>query len=156
MNLPEFERPVSLSAGCVTTNGGVTSDYISMKGVHEVYIVATLTQAVGHATAVVLKQATAVAGTGAKALANAVPIWMIGDVSLTDLYTRQTDGVSQAVAATAKTHKIVFKVMASDLDGANSFDCLNVTIATSSQATNFCCIDAIVVPRYAGVTVLTD
>jgi hypothetical protein len=156
MNMPEFERPVSLSAGCVTTNGGVTSDYISLKGVHEVFIVATLTSAVGHASVVALKQATAVAGTGVKALANAVPVWMIADVTATDLYTRQTDAVSQAIGATAKTHKVVFKVKASDLDGANDFDVLGVSIATSSQATNFCCIDAIIVPRYGAKSVITD
>lgn len=155
MDMPEFIRPVTLS-GPVTTNGGVTSDYISMKGVHEVYIVATLKQTVAHATTVSIYQATAVAGTSAKALANNVPLYQIADISATDLYTRQDDAVAATMAATTKTQKVVFRVKADVLDGANSFDCLNVVVSDSSQATNFCAIDAIIVPRFSNQTVLTD
>lgn len=154
MNMPDFERPVTLS-GPVTTNGGVTSDYISMAGVHKVYIVATMKQTVAHATTVSIYQATDVSGTSAKALANAVPLWQIADISVTDLYTRQTDAVVATMAATTKTQKVVFCVDAAALDGANGFDCLNVVVSDSSQATNFCAIDAIIVPRYGEKTVLS-
>lgn len=153
MNMPDFIRPVTLS-GPVTTNGGVASDYISLKNVHEVYVVATMKQTVAHATSVSIYQATDVSGTSAKALANAVPLWSIADITATDLYTKQTSAVSAACAATTKTQKFVFRVKADALDVANSFDCLNVVVSDSSQATNFCAIDAIVDVRYGETTVI--
>ena len=51
LNIPEGCFPVSLTKP-VTTNGGVTTDYVSLKNaVVQAWIVVHLTQAVGHATA---------------------------------------------------------------------------------------------------------
>jgi len=66
LTIPEKFKIVDASAGPVTTNGGVTCDYVSLKNVHRAWIVASFTQAVGHATGIDPKQATAVAGTGTR------------------------------------------------------------------------------------------
>lgn len=153
LNMPDFVRPVTLSPP-VTTNGGVTSDYISMANIHKVYIVATFRQAVAHATTISVYQATDTTGTSAKILANAVPLWTIANVASTDLFTRQDDAVTATLAATTASQKVLFCVDASALDGANGFDCLNVVVPTSSQATNFVNIDAVIIPRYGEKSVI--
>lgn len=154
LHIPEKHHVVT-AAGAVTTNGGVTGDYISMKNVIRAFIVVTLKQAVGHATGIDPVQATAVDGTGAKALAKTVPIWANEDVSAASLLTRQTDAVTYNVAATAKTKKIIFQVDADKLDIANGFDVLGVTVDDSSQATNFVNIEYVLEMRHQGVEVIS-
>ena len=73
-SLPEQTKIVDATAGPVTTNGGVTADYVSVKNAGRLYIVCNLTQAVSHATALTPKRATAVAGTGVAALGTAAKI----------------------------------------------------------------------------------
>ena len=110
MNIPEMLFPVSGSKP-VTTNGGVTCDYISLKNAVRCFAVIHLTQAVGHATAFTVERATAVAGTGHVAIANVVPIWY-GNVSTTsNALTRQTDAVSftMDVGVTGEAY-IIFQI----------------------------------------------
>lgn len=140
----------------VTTNGGVTTDYISLKGVHRATIIAVFTQAVGHATGIDVVQATAVDGTGAKAITNTLPIWANTDISLTNVLTRQTDAITYNLAATAKNQIVQFDVDPAGFDVANSFDVLGVTIDDSSQATNFVTVIALLDMRYPNTDVLTD
>lgn len=154
--IPEDAIPVTATAP-VTTNGGVTADYISLKNVHTVYIVATFTQAVAHQTVIQPKQATAVAGTGVKNITQSVPIWAIDDVSSTSAFTRQTDATSYTLANAATNQKVVFKITPDMLDVENGFDVLGVTFSDSSQATDFVCADYFVDPRYSDpATMLTD
>lgn len=140
----------------VTTNGGVTTDYISLKNVHKATIIATFTQAVGHATGIDPVQATAVAGTGVKAITNTVPIWANTDISLTNVLTRQADAITYNLAATAKNQIVTMDIDPAGLDVANGFDVLGVTVDDSSQATNFVSIIALLTMRYDNVDVLTD
>jgi hypothetical protein len=120
-----------------TTNGGITADYVSLKNAHKVRIIVELTQAVGHATLITPKQATAVDGTGVKALTNNCVILANEDTASTDTLARQTDAKNYTVTADVKNKQIVFEINPADsFDTANDFDCLGLAIADSSQATN--------------------
>lgn len=135
-----------------TTNAAITGDYVSLKNVINVTVIVNLTQAVGHATQISLYQAKDVTGTYAKALVNEVPIWANEDVSLGDTLIRQTNGVSYAVANTAKNKQVAFHVDPAKLDVNGGFTCLNVRIGASSQVTNFACAEFILDSKYAGET----
>ena len=143
-------------ASPVTTNGGVTADYISMKNVHRAYVVCHMTQAVGHATGIDPVQATAVDGTGAKAFANVLPIWSNEDCAASSTLAIQTAAITYNVAATVKNKIVVFQVDADALDVANDFDVLGVTVDDSSQATNLISIEYWLEMRYPDAEVITD
>lgn len=153
--IPEEAVPVVL-ASPVTTNGGVTADYISLKLVHMVYVVLTFTQAVGHATGIDITQATAVAGTAVKAITNLLPIWANTDISLTSVLTRQDDAITYNLAATAKNQIVVLQVDPAGFDVANGFDCMGLTIDDSSEATDLVSAVAYVVPRYKDSNHIVD
>lgn len=153
--IPE-EISVAVLTPPVTTNGGVTTDYISLKNVHKATIVAVFTQAVGHATGIDPVQATAVAGTGVKAITNTVPIWANTDISLTSALTRHTDAITYNLAATAKNQIVTMDIDPAGFDVAGGFDVLGVTVDDSSQATNFVSIIALLTMRYSNVNVITD
>ena len=135
-NLPEATKIVQLT-GPVTTNGGVTSDYVSLKNAIKAWIVVDMNQAVGHATLLTPKQASAVDGTGAKALTNNINIWANEDVAASDTLASQTAAKNYTVTNDIKKKQIVFEIDVAGLDLANSFDCVNLVSADSSQATNF-------------------
>lgn len=153
--IPEEAVPVVLTPP-VTTNGGVTGDYISLKLAHMVYIVITMTQAVAHATGIDVKQATAVDGSDVKAITNTLPIFANEDISATSVLVRQTDAITYNVAATAKNKIVTMQVDPAGFDVANGFDCLGITVDDSSQATNFVNIVAYVVPRYKDSNYIVD
>ena len=91
--LPESLKIVDASGGPVTTDGGVTCDYVSLKNVQRAWIIASFTQAAGHATGIDPIQATAVAGTSAKPFVNTLPIWANEDTATSDTLTRATDAI---------------------------------------------------------------
>ena len=153
--IPEEAVPVVLTPS-VTTNGGVTTDYISLKLAHMVYLEFIFTQAVGHATGIDVTQATAVAGTAVKAITNTLPIFSNTDISLTSVLTRRTDAITYNLPATAKNMIVTMQVDPSGFDVANGFDCLGVTIDDSSQASNLVCVVAHVVPRYKDSNYIVD
>lgn len=133
-----------------TTNAAITGDYVSLKNVITGTVVVNLTQSVGHATQILLYQAKDVSGTGAKPLTNSVPVWANEDVSLGDSLIRQTDGISYAVANTAKNKQVVFHIDPARLDVNDGFTCLSVRIGASTQVTNFACAEFILDSKYAG------
>lgn len=137
ITIPEHYKIVSATPGPVTTNGGVTLDYVSLKNCLMAWIILHFTQAEGHATGFDPKQATAVAGTGVKVFAKTLPFWLNEDVALTDTLVRGTDAITMDLAATVKKKLLVVQVDPTKLDGANSFDVLGGAIDDSSQATNF-------------------
>ena len=153
--IPEEAVPVVL-ASPVTTNGGVTSDYISLKLAHMVYIVMTFTQAVGHATGIDVTQSTAVDGTGSKAITSTLPIWSNTDISLTSVLTRRTAAITYDLPATAKNMIVIMQVDPAGFDVANSFDVLGVSVDNSGQPTDLVSIVAYVVPRYKDSNYIVD
>lgn len=156
IEIPDGLANIVTASPPVTTNGGVTADYISLKNVHRALIVATFTQAVSNATVIKPQQASAVAGTGAKDLDNVVPIWAIDDISASDVFAKQTDAVQQELAAGTTDQKVIFMVDPAGLDSENGFDCLGVNVANSSQATNFVSIEYILEMRYSNTSVIVD
>jgi len=154
--IPENIVPVSLTVGPVTTNGGVTTDYICLKNVHMLVAVFHLKQASGHATGIDPVQATAVAGTSAKAITATVPIWSNEDVTATSVLVRQTDAITYTVTNDVKSKVVVMQIDPAGLDVLNGFDCLCFTVDDSSTAGNFVSAMAYIVPRYPGVNVIVD
>lgn len=152
---PEVMKPIQMLQPR-TTNGGASTDWISMKDIVRIMIVVELTQAVGHATVLTLAQATAVAGTGTKATTNASKIWANEATGTADTLTRQTNAVSYTVTNDIANKQVVFVIEPSDLDVANNFDCIGLTIADSSQATNFVSVTAIAYKKNQGPAPATD
>ena len=155
LSLASTRKIVQLTSP-VTTNGGVTSDVISLKNAVRASIIVDLTQAVGHATVVSLKQATDVAA-GTNAAGPASGLWANEDTAATDTLVKQTDAASYTVTANIKHKQVVFDVDPAAL--TDGYDCVYVTLSDSSQATNFVNAQAIVRTSYQRATppaVITD
>jgi len=148
ITLPENFKIVDASAGPVTTNGGVTCDYVSLKNVNKAWIVASFTQAVGHATGIDPVQAVTVAGGSVKAITVVCPIWANEATATTDTLARQTDAITYNVAADVTKKQVVIEIDPANFDQANSFDVLGCTIDNSAQATNFVSVLYILDMRY--------
>jgi len=157
IHVPEKLFPVDASAGPVTTNGGVTCDYVSVKNAVRAWIVLQFTQAVGHATVVQPQKATAVAPTGATSITTAARIWSNEDTAASDTLERQTDATSYAVTNDIKKKLVVIEVDLAEF--VDTYDVLGCTISDSSQATNFVSVLYLVELAYASATppsVITD
>jgi len=150
--LTELFKIVDATAGPVTTNGGVTADYVSLKTAHKVYIVIQLTQAVGHATLLTPRQASAVAGTGVKVLTAGVRIWANEDTAASDTLVQQADAVNYTVTNDIKKKLVIFEIDPDAMDIAGGFDVLGLLVGDSSQATNFIAATYWLANRYAGAT----
>lgn len=132
-----------------TTNAEITSNYVTLKNAITATVVVNLAQTAGHTTQISLYQAQDIEGTGAKPLANDVPVLANEDVGASDTLVRQTDGVSYTVSNTAKNKQVIFHIDPAKLDINNEFTCLNVRIGASSQATNFASGEFILENKYA-------
>lgn len=135
-----------------TTTGGFSTDWVSLKNANKAIIVVHLTQAAAHATAFTLAQATAVAGGDTKAMTNNCHIWANEDCAASDTLVRQTDAKAYTVAADVKHKIIVFEVDPANLDVNNDFDCISLTVADSSQATNIASVAFYLDYKYEQVT----
>ena len=133
----EEYKIVAATAGIVTTNGGVTCDYVSLKNVHKAWIVLSFTQAVGHATGIDPTQATAVAGTAVKAITASCVIRANEDTAATDTLAAQTAGITYTVTNDVKKKQVVIEIRPEELDTNAGFDCLGCTIDDSSQGGNY-------------------
>jgi len=148
LSLAQSMNIVDATAGCVTTNGGVTSDYVSLKNVQKAFIILQLTQAVGHATVIAIRQALTVAGGSVKAIVGTPEWWENEDTAASDALVKQTAAVSLTMAADIKKKLVICEIDPALLDLANSFDCLNFTVSDSSEATNFVSATFVLLNRY--------
>ncbi len=146
-----FANKIVQLASPVTTNGGVTSDIISLKNAIRATIVVDLKQAVGHATLISLVQCTDVAGATNKA-GPVSKIWANEDCAATDTLVVKTDAATYTVTNDIKSKQVIIEVDPAALDGDNGYDCVYVTLADSSQATNFVSIDAFIRENYQQTT----
>lgn len=149
VSLPELFKIVDASAGPVTTNGGITCDYVSLKTAHKAWIVVQLTQAVAHATQITPMRATDVAGTGAAVLTSAVRIWANEDTGASDTLVEKTAAVNYAVAADAAKKMVIFEIDPADI---GAYDVLGCTLSNSGQATNFASVSYWLQTRYPQAT----
>ena len=106
------------------------------------YIVVNLTQAVGHATLLTPRRATAVDGTGVVVLVTNVRIWVNEDTAASDTLVSQTAALNFTVANDIKKKMIIFEIDVSALGFTTAtpgvpYDVVNLLVADSSQATNF-------------------
>ena len=148
-NLPFSHKIVSLSQGPVTTNGAITTDVVSLKNAIKATVIVDLTQAVGHASVITLKQATDVAA-GTNADGPASRIWANEDVAASDTLVAQTAALSYTVTNNVKKKQVVFEVDPASL--TDGYDCIYFTIGDSSQATNFANITALIETNYQRAT----
>ena len=133
MNLSENFQIVEALAP--QAGAAVTGDYISMQKANHVTVLVNIAQATADQVAITIEQATAVAGTASKALATAVPIFLVADTATSDLWVAQTPAVAYTTTVTTKHKLVAFEIDAEDLDVANGFDCITVKTA-ASDATN--------------------
>jgi hypothetical protein len=96
----------------------ITGDYISLKKAGHVTVLVHVAQGHADPVAISIEQATAVAGTGSKPLANAVPIYLVADAATSDAWVRQDDDVEYTTSATLKHKLVAFEIDASALDVA--------------------------------------
>lgn len=129
MNLTEKTKIVEAIAP--QAGGAITGDYISLKKAGHVTVLVHIAQ--GHAAqvAITIEQATKVDGTGSKALAVDVPIYLVADTSVSDEWIRQTDDVAYTTSAALKHKLVAFEIDAASLDVAGGFDCVCVKTAAS-------------------------
>lgn len=130
--IPETAVPYHLLAPA-TDAAGRTSPYLSLKNAVKAWIVVYMDQ--GNAATVLLSplQASAVAGTGSKAIA-AARISTKLDEAFTD-FTKQTEAVSFTTDAALKKKIVVFEIDPNKvLDQANNFDCIAVSTGASNVA----------------------
>jgi len=113
--------------------GGRTSAYQSLKDAVKAWIVVYMNQA--NAATVLLSplQASAVAGTGSKAI-SACRIWTkLDEAAVT--YTKQTEAATYTTDAATKKKVVIFEIdCAKTLDIAGGFDCIGISTGASNAA----------------------
>ena len=132
LQIPQALSPYSLLPPA-TDAAGRTSAYHSLKGAVRAWIVVYMDQA--NAATVLLSplQASAVAGTGSKAIA-AARIWTKLDEALTS-FTAQTEAATFTTDAALKKKIVIFELDPTKvLDTANNFDCIAVSTGASNAA----------------------
>ena len=136
---------------------GRSSSYLSLKNAVKAWIVFYIEQGNAATVALTLQQASAVAGTGSKAI-SAVRVWTKLDEAFTD-FTQQPEAASYTTDAALKKKFVVFELDPTKaFDVANDFDCIRATTGASNAA-NITSAFLVVQPKHAGATVpspLTD
>lgn len=129
---------------------GRTGAYVSLKNAVKAWIVVHMTQ--GHAATVQLDplQATAVAGTGSKALTNNTNIWSNLDTAAGDTLVRRTAAKTYTTDAGVKLKQVIFEIdPAACMDIAGGFDCITVSTG-ASNAGNITEAQLFVLNKYSG------
>lgn len=125
---------IVLVANPATDAAGRTSSYVSLKNYHKCFIVVPITQ--GNAATILLTplQASAVAGTGSKALSQNCRIWSNLDYATNDVMTARTAAKNYTTDAGTKNKVVVFEIDPAELDQANGFDCIGFSTGASNVA----------------------
>jgi len=114
-----------------------TPDYVSLKNANRLTVIILVKNATTvTGSAITLKQATAVAGTGEKALAFDT-VYQSIDTAASDtlVKTAVTSNTFTTNATNSKNLMYIIEVKASDLDIANGFDCVRAGTADATAAT---------------------
>lgn len=132
LQIPEGAVPYTLLAPAADA-AGRTSAYMSLKNAVRAWIVLHISQ--GNAATILCSplQASAVAGTGSKAIA-ATRISTKLDQAFTD-FTKQTEATTFTTDAALKDKYVVFEIDPNKvLDQANRFNCIAVSTGASNAA----------------------
>ncbi len=133
ITLPEEFKIVEAMPNA-TDAAGRTGDYVSLKNATMAWVVVYLTQGNAATVAISINQASAVAGTGTKAITETVPIWSNLDTAASDTLVRRTAAVSYTTDAGVKNKIVIFQIDPATLDVANGFDCITVITGASHAA----------------------
>lgn len=116
--------------------GGRSGAWISLKNAIKAYVLVNITQGNAATVALTFQQATAIAGTGAKALASGnMRIWANQDVSVNDTLTEVTAAQSFTTSAAVKNKLVLFEINPAEvMDINNGFDCIQVITGASNAA----------------------
>lgn len=136
---------------------GRTGIWFSLKNAAKVFIVVHITQ--GNAATILLSllQASAVAGTGSKAITG--KIYTALDTATTDVLVAQPDATTFTTDAALKNKIVVFEVDPANLDVANLFNTLTLSTGASNVANITEAVAYVIPARYSGSpmpTALTD
>lgn len=115
------------------TGAASTGDYASMKLYARCAIVIQTGAWAAGSSAITLEQATAVAGTGTKALGFS---WQWNDEAATGTFVK-TAVTSDTFLIDTANKTYIIDIQASTLDVANSFDCITVKGATPGANADF-------------------
>src|SRR5574340_614693 len=136
LNLTDIAKVVMGCAPAALATTAGAGDYVSLKNFDRLTIlIPVLNGATVTGGDVTLKQATAVAGTGEKALAFA-KMYANTDCAASDTLTETavTSNTFTTNATNSKQLMYVIEVKASDLDVANGFDCVRINVANMANA----------------------
>lgn len=151
-----FDRfhTVNLLPPAADAAGRASTVYVSLKNAIAALITVYVDQ--GAASTILLSplQATAVAGTSAKAVP-AVPIKSNLDCAASDTLVRRTDAATYTTDAGVKKKIVQFQIDPSALDVENSFDCIGISTGASS-ASNITSAIIQIESRYPGETPPTN
>jgi len=134
VRLIESLKPIWANEPKNYTGAGTTDKYVSMKLYGRLMILIQTGAWAGGTAAVTLKQATAVAGTGTKALAF-TSMW-VNTAGAPDTFTK-TAVASNTFNLDTANLLYVIEVVDSDLDVANAFDCVAVSVASPGSNADF-------------------
>ena len=149
LTLPQEAKLVEAMAPAADA-AGRTADWVSLKNYGRAFIVVHITQANAATVALTVLQASAVAGTGSKAITWTVPIWANEDTATTDTLTRQTDALAFTTSAAVKNKIVVFQIDPRYLDVNNGFDCISFTTGASNVANITQAMYVLAEPRFNG------
>lgn len=131
-----------------TTGAAVTGDYYSLKNYNHVTFIILQGAWAGGTPAVTLKQATAVAGTGEKAL-SFTKYWTKTGITGTTYTETTVASDTFNLPATANTITVI-EVDAASLDVSGGFDCVRVGVASPGSNADLIAVVAILGgPRFA-------
>lgn len=152
IGIPETLTPYNLLAPAADA-AGRTSTYHSLKGAVKAWIVVYIGQ--GNAATVLLSplQASAVAGTGSKAI-SAARIWTKLDEAFTT-FTLQTEAATYTTDAAVKSKLVVFELDPNkvfDVNSATPFDCIAISTGASNAA-NITSATLWIQQKHTGLTV---
>lgn len=128
MNITSVLTPAADAAG---RTGAI---YPTLKNAHSVSLIFNINQ--GNAATVLCTplQASAVAGTGSKALSANVPIYTKLSAATSDVWVRQTDAKNYTTDAGVVPKFVRFDIDSDALDVAGGFDCIGASTGASNVA----------------------
>lgn len=110
-------------------------DWVSFAGAGRIFVEVVISQKNAATSKITLLQATDNAGTGSKAISNAVPIWANQDASASEVLTRQDNAVDFTTDAALKDKVVVFQLDPDEvLDTQNGFSHISVSVGASNAA----------------------
>lgn len=132
--IPE-QAPKFIALAPATDAAGRTSSYFSLKSAAKAYAWFEITQGNAATIALSVVQATAVAGTGTKAIAGTCRIWSCADSATDPRMIRQTDAASFTTSAALANKLVCIEIdPAVNMDIAGGFDCIAIVTGASNVA----------------------